>query len=127
VGHGKDLAPVRDALDRAQPDAVAAAGGVAVAQGLLHVRDSGAAIEGNDLQGRPGGGKRAQQQLATAGMPREVGGELGDDQRDLAALALARSQPLRFRDRRPTCRPYLGGVLDLDHEAGHRHWLTSTA
>ncbi|OEZ97726.1 hypothetical protein DUGA2_58880 [Duganella sp. HH101] len=87
---------VGQALERAQPGAGGAGAGDAVAQRQAHVRDAGAAVvtEHFDAVGLAAVHHR-QRQAALAGVLEHVGGELGDDDGQLAGAGVVKAQLLR--------------------------------
>src|SRR5262249_42835650 len=89
------------------------------------IGDAGPAVHGDGVDGRAGA--CADDDLAAAGVADQVGGELGDDDRHLAALALVEAEPGRQRLRPPPRRRDAAALVDAQPcRDAHRHVTTRT-
>ena len=113
----------------AQPVPAGAAGRVAVAQRPLDVGHAGAAVERDDLEARAR--RRASSGRTSSSppprVPHQVGGELGDDQGDLAAPRLVETPSRSGHGDAPPGGPLpiSAGVLDRQDSVARLHELSA--
>jgi hypothetical protein len=127
IAPGLEIHRRREALDRAQPVARAARGREPVVARAREVRDAGAAIGGDRVDRRHGTTADAKDDVAATAMADQVGRQLGDDDRRLAAVTLVEAQVVgQLLDRAPRWSN-TGGIVDADADGrAQRHVATRT-
>ena len=111
--HRVQVAEVGEPVDRAEPDAEGAAGGMAIAQCGAGVTETGSGVDGHQLDTRPVAiPGDTQQHGPLAGMLMQVGCRLGHRQREFVAAVCGEPEPGRQREGGAAAGGGGAGILD---------------